>query len=57
MLHYMYLDIIYMYINYLKVGYFTLKTDTQGVHPRKLKLMKLQDGQDTNAELSMALVR
>jgi len=31
-----------MYLNYIKVGYCTLKTDTQGVHHGKLKLMKLQ---------------
>jgi len=30
-----------MYVIYVKVGYCQLKTDTQGVHPRKLKLMKL----------------
>jgi len=39
------------------VGYCTSKADTQGVHPRKVKLMKPQDSQDTNAELSMVLVR
>ena len=46
-----YISIMYVYINYLNVGYCTLKTD------RKLKLMKLQDSQDINAERSMVLVR
>jgi len=41
---------IYIYILY-KTGYCSLKTDTPGVHPRKLKLMKLQVSQDTNVEL------
>ena len=40
-----------MDFNYIKVGYCTLKTDTQGVHPTKLKLTKLQVSQDTNVEL------
>jgi len=35
-----------------KVGYCTLKTDTKGLHPRKLQLIKLKVSQDTNVELS-----
>jgi len=42
---------IYIYTLY-KTGYYTLKTYTPGVHPKKLNLMKLQVSQDTNVELS-----
>jgi len=37
---------------YIEVGFCTLKTDTQEVHPRNLNFMKLQVSQDTNVELS-----
>ena len=48
---YIYTYIGIFYILY-KTVYCTLKTDTPGVHPRKLKLMKLQVSQDTNVELT-----
>ena len=37
---------------YIEVGFCTLKTDTQEVHPRNLNFIKLQVSQDTMLNLS-----
>ena len=37
---------------YIEVGFCTLRTNTQEVHPRNINFIKLQVSQDTNVELS-----
>ena len=49
---YLYNYVTYIYMYYIEVGFCTLKTDTQEVHPRNLNFMKLQVSQDTNVELN-----